>query len=40
VLAASAFLYGLSAAELTPEELDAVDACYPVTVAARATVGE
>lgn len=40
VLAASAFLYGLSAAELTPEELDAADACYPVTVAARATAGE
>jgi SAM-dependent methyltransferase len=40
VLAASSFLYGLSAAELTAEELDAADACYPVTVAARATVGD
>jgi SAM-dependent methyltransferase len=39
VLAASAFLYGLSAAELTLEELAMTDASYPVTVAARASVG-
>lgn len=38
VLSASAFLYGLSAAELTDAELDANDASYPVIVAARATV--
>ena len=36
VLAATAFLYGMSASELTPGELDAMDASYPVTVAARA----
>ena len=39
VLTASAFLYGLSAAELTSEELTAADASYPVIVAARVTVG-
>lgn len=37
VLAASAFLYGLAAEELSPSELDAADPAYPVTVAARAT---
>jgi SAM-dependent methyltransferase len=36
VLAATAFLYGLSATELTRAELDAIDASYPVTVTARA----
>lgn len=40
VLTASAFLYGLSASELTPEELSMADASYPVIVAARAIVGE
>lgn len=36
VLAASAFLYGLAAHELTPEELAAHDPAYPMIVAARA----
>lgn len=36
VLAASAFLYGLSASDLTPAELDARDAAYDVLIAARA----
>jgi len=40
VLAASAFLYGLSASELTSEELAEGDASYPVIVAARASVGK
>lgn len=40
VLAASAFLYGLSASELTSEELAAGDVSYPVIVAARASVAE
>jgi SAM-dependent methyltransferase len=40
VLTASAFLYGLSASELTPEELAVGDASYPVIVAARASVGK
>jgi len=39
VLTASAFLYGLSASELTSEELAVADASYPVIVAARVTVG-
>jgi len=39
VLTASAFLYGLSASELTSEELAKGDASYPVIVAARASVG-
>ena len=39
VLAASAFLYGLSASELTPEELAVGDASYPVIVAARVSIG-
>jgi len=39
VLTASAFLYGLSASELTAEELGVADASYPVIVAARASVG-
>jgi peptidoglycan/xylan/chitin deacetylase (PgdA/CDA1 family)/glycosyltransferase involved in cell wall biosynthesis/SAM-dependent methyltransferase len=36
VLAAASFLYGISVEELTPEEIDAVDANYPVIVAIRA----
>jgi hypothetical protein len=36
VLSACAFLYGLGADELTPEELDDLDADYPVTVTVRA----
>jgi len=40
VLTASAFLYGLSASELTSEELAVGDASYPVIVAARASVGK
>ena len=39
VLTASAFLYGLSASELTAEELAVGDASYPVIVAARVTIG-
>jgi SAM-dependent methyltransferase len=39
VLAATAFLYGLSASELATSELDVTDASYPVTVAARVTAG-
>ena len=39
VLTASAFLYGLSASELTSEELAVGDASYPVIVAARVSVG-
>jgi SAM-dependent methyltransferase len=38
VLAATSFLYGLSAGELTGPELAAHDASYPVTIAARAVV--
>lgn len=36
VLAAAAMLYGLSSADLTPDELDAHDPDYPVTIGARA----
>ena len=36
VLAAAGFLYGLAAEELSPQELAAQDARYPVIVAARA----
>jgi peptidoglycan/xylan/chitin deacetylase (PgdA/CDA1 family)/glycosyltransferase involved in cell wall biosynthesis/SAM-dependent methyltransferase len=36
VLTAASFLYGISMEELTPEELDAVDADYPVIVGIRA----
>jgi peptidoglycan/xylan/chitin deacetylase (PgdA/CDA1 family)/glycosyltransferase involved in cell wall biosynthesis/SAM-dependent methyltransferase len=36
VLAAASFLYGISMEELTPEEVDAVDAAYPVIVGVRA----
>jgi GT2 family glycosyltransferase len=36
VLAATAFLQGLAAAELTPEELDVYDHAYPVIVGVRA----
>lgn len=36
VLAATAFLHGLVAAELTPEELSVNDPDYPVTIAIRA----
>jgi SAM-dependent methyltransferase len=39
VLAASAFLYGLAARELTAAELDHVDADYQVLIAARAVKG-
>lgn len=35
VLSAAAFLYGLAGAELTAQEIDAVDPRYPVIVAAR-----
>jgi hypothetical protein len=37
VLAATAFLFGLAAEELTPKELDHRDRDYPVTIAVRAT---
>jgi glycosyltransferase involved in cell wall biosynthesis len=37
VLAAIAFLQGLSAAELEPEELDFLDPCYDVLITVRAT---
>jgi hypothetical protein len=36
VLAAAAFLYGLSAGELTPAELDYADSAFDVTITARA----
>jgi SAM-dependent methyltransferase len=36
VLSASAFVYGLAAEDLTPDELDVLDPFYPVTVAVRA----
>jgi hypothetical protein len=36
VLAASAFLYGMAAEELEPQELDACDPDYPVVVTVRA----
>lgn len=36
VMAAVAFLHGLAAEELTPEELDTADPDYPVNIAARA----
>lgn len=36
VLAATAFLHGLAAEELAPEELDACDPDYPIVVTARA----
>ena len=39
VLTASAFLYGLSASELTSEELAVGDASYPVIGAARVSGG-
>jgi len=35
ILAATAFLYGIAAEELTPEELDTYDADYQVLIAAR-----
>jgi hypothetical protein len=37
VLAATAFLYGLAAEELSREELDHLDLRYPVTIGIRAT---
>jgi hypothetical protein len=37
VFAASAFLYGLAAHELNTADLEANDASYPVTIAARVT---
>jgi SAM-dependent methyltransferase len=40
VLAAAGFLYGLAAEELSPGELTAQDARYPVIVAARAVKAE
>jgi SAM-dependent methyltransferase len=36
VLAATAFLYGIASHELLPDELDAADPEYPVTIAVRA----
>jgi SAM-dependent methyltransferase len=36
VLSATAFLQGLASHELRPEELDAHDACYPVSILIRA----
>ena len=39
VLAATAFLHGLAAEELAPEELDACDPDYPLVITARAQKG-
>lgn len=40
VLAAASFLYGLTAEDLTSEELEVHDPAYPVTLAVRAVKGE